>query len=333
MRAWQGYDAIRGMWRGYYRVVPAWPPYLCPMCGGTLGEEFRCTGGHGVDVHGGIPWFVDRDNYARSFGVQWLRHARTQLDSHTGLPITRNRATRLLGPLWDELEDRHVLEAGCGAGRFTELLLERGAFVSAVDLSQAVEVNHERFGGHSRHRVAAASILDLPFAPGQFDVVFCAGVIQHTPDSEQAIAALWVQVKPGGWLVFDHYRHNLSTWTRTAWMFRLVLRRLSPEAGMRATEKLVRVLLPLHRRAAHHRASEMVLNRLSPVTSHYAGYPDLSERDQVDWALLNTHDNLTDYYKRHRTAGHLRRTVDALGAVDVGVRKMPYTVEVRARRP
>ena len=163
--------------------------------------------------------------------------------------------------------------------------------------------------------------------------MFCPGVIQHTPDTELAIACLYEQVRPGGWLVFDHYRYNISSFTRTTWLFRAWLKRLPAERRLRAVERLVDRLLPTHRWAARHRAVEMVLNRLSPVTTHFAALPGLSEQQQREWALLNTHDNLTDFYKRHRTSAQLRSTVSLLGATIDEIRALPYTVEVRARRP
>lgn len=75
--------------------------------------------------------------------------------------------------LWKTLAGKHVLEAGCGAGRFTEVLLAQGALVTSVDLSSAVESNAHNFPISVRHRVAQADILALPFSPCQFDVVFC----------------------------------------------------------------------------------------------------------------------------------------------------------------
>src|SRR5688572_9064622 len=38
-----------------------------------------------------IPRFVPAENYASSFGFQWNKFRRTQLDSHTGLPLSRER--------------------------------------------------------------------------------------------------------------------------------------------------------------------------------------------------------------------------------------------------
>lgn len=279
-----------------------------------------------------VPWFIDRDNYAAAFGDQWQRWDLTQFDSHTGLPISEGRMRRVLGPLWDNLEGRHVIELGCGAGRFTEILLAQGAFVTSIDLSSAVQTNSRLFRSQPRHRAAGASILDLPFEPEQFDLAFCLGVLQHTPNPRRSLGALWRQVKPGGWAVFDQYRHNASTWTRSAWIFRAVLLRLDREIAMKATDKLVDRLLPIHRRIARYRSLEIGLNRLSPITAHFAGYPGLSDEDQLAWAQLNTHDNLTDVYKHHTTTRKMRENLELLHPSESTIRKLPYTVEVRAKK-
>ena len=280
----------------------------------------------------GVPCFVKDETYVQAFGLQWLEWSKTQLDSHTGLPITRNRLLRTLGPLWTEIKNKQVLEAGCGAGRFTELLLEARGEVTAFDLSAAVLANQKNHGGNPHFRVLRASIADIPFAEEQFDFVICVGVIQHTPNSRQTILALWQQVKPGGWLVFDHYRHNVSTWTRTAWIFRLVFRKLKPELGMRATNWLVDKLLPLHKIASRFRLLEIMLNRISPITSHFSGYPNMSEGDQLAWAQLNTHDNLTDYYKHHITVKKTKKIISSIGGENASYNIMPYTVEVRCQK-
>jgi SAM-dependent methyltransferase len=62
--------------------------------------------------------------------------------------------------LFSSLAGKHVLEAGCGAGRFTEVLLKAGAYVTSIDLSSAVEANGieaKSFGGDPN---SAAVILD-----------------------------------------------------------------------------------------------------------------------------------------------------------------------------
>lgn len=279
-----------------------------------------------------IPVFVDESRYVSAFGLQWLEHSKTQLDSYTGLNITRERITRMFGPILDDLKGKSILEAGCGAGRFTEILLEQEAFITAVDLSIAVIANKENNGGHGNLRIARASITDLPFACGQFDIVFCPGVVQHTPKPEATIKALFDQVKPGGWLVFDQYRHTISSWLKITWVLRIFLKRLSPEMGQKVTDWLVTKWLPIHKKLARKGFLEILLYRISPITAHYSGYLDMSEENQVAWARLNTHDNLTDYHKHFTTTSRITKQLSKLGAVEKYACLMPYTIEVRCQK-
>ncbi len=154
-----------------------------------------------------------------------------------------------------------MLECGCGAGRFTEILLSRGARVVSIDLSSAVEANARNFPPSPRHLIAQADIRALPFAPRSFDVVFCLGVVQHTPDPEATIAALYEHVKPGGWLVFDQYKRSAGWTLSLKPAYRLMLKRLPAQRGLRVTEAAVDALLPLHRRARG--PLRVLLNRIS----------------------------------------------------------------------
>ncbi len=184
-----------------------WPEMICPEDGQPLTlarEELTCPRGHEWGVHAGIPRMIPRkENYADAFGLQWKVYRKVQLDSFTGTTLSLDRARRCLGGAgWDLLRaGAQVLEVGCGAGRFTEVLLGAGASVTSVDLSSAVEANQDNFPQDRRHRILQADVLRLPFAPQQYDVVFCLGVIQHTPDPEKTIEKLYQQVKPGGWVV------------------------------------------------------------------------------------------------------------------------------------
>jgi len=223
-----------------------------------------------------------------------------------------------------------VLECGCGAGRFTEVLLSQGARVTSVDLSDAVDANQETFPQDEQHRVAQADLLRLPFEPRQFDVVFCLGVVQHTPSPEQTIATLYEQVRPGGFLVFDHYRHRLRWWLSTGPLWRAVLRRLPPERGLRITERLVTLLFPLHRRAG---PAGILLRRVSPVQTYYHAFPELSHESQYEWALLDTHDALTDWYKHFRTPRQIESLLEELGLERIRVTEAGNGVEARGRRP
>ncbi|MGH3902714.1 MAG: class I SAM-dependent methyltransferase [Pseudonocardiaceae bacterium] len=222
---------------------------------------------------------------------------------------------------WRQLPAKHVLEVGCGAGRFTEVLLDAGSYVTSIDLSRAVEANAETAPVSSRHRIAQADMLELPFVPRGFDVVFCLGVVQHAPSPEIAIAALFSHVRPGGQLVFDQYGHTISWYTKTQPLFRRALAPVGARRRMEITETLVNRLFPLHARLERSPLAHAVVSRLSPVATYFHGYPELTLEHQLEWALVDTHDALSDRYKRFTTVRRTRSLLGFLGAVDVRVER------------
>jgi SAM-dependent methyltransferase len=303
-----------------------------------------CAGGCQVPVLGGVPRFVATESYAAGFGLQWTAHPRTQLDSATGTRISRDRLARCLGGL-ERVAGRSVLEVGCGAGRFTEVLLDAGARVFACDLSRAVEANHANFRGRPGHFVCQADLMALPVAAGSFDVVVALGVLQHTPRPEAAAMALAAALRPGGHLALDHYARPPGSgwgWRITAALQpRALLRRLMlplpPPLAQSAAAGVTRALLPVHRRLWRRGPVvdrvRSVFRRVSPVVDHYDRLPELSPDQLAEWSALDTHDALTDRYKHLRSADEVRGLLEGAGLVEVDVRYAGNGVEARARKP
>jgi SAM-dependent methyltransferase len=201
-----------------------------------------------------------------------------------------------------------------------------------VDLSIAVEANAQNFPAGDSHRIAQGDILRLPFAARKFDVVFCLGVIQHTPVPEETITALYDHVKPGGMLVVDHYTYSLGALTCVKPVFRALLKRLAPERTMSITQAFTGALLPLHKRFRNNYLAWFILSRFSPLTTFYRSYPDLSECLHREWALLDTHDSLTDWFKHRRTRSQIERLLWNLGLEQVRCTYAGNGVEARGRR-
>jgi SAM-dependent methyltransferase len=299
-------------------------------------RELVCAQGCSFPVVKNVPRFVPPDNYAAAFGLQWTTFRKTQLDSYTGTTISRDRLARCLGGPIEGVKGKTVLEVGCGAGRFTELLLDAGAHVFACDLSLAVEANYENCGSAENYFVCQADARAIPVESHSFDVVVCLGVIQHTPNSEETIAALTRYVKAGGTLVLDHYTeehpHNLSQR-----ILRRLLTRLSAGTAKSITLSLARLLLPLHRLGWSDKRGRWrvrrFLKRHSPVIDYYEAYPQLGKHLLAEWALLDTHDTLTDHYKHFRTVEEIQRCLQVCGLVDLVVYYGGNGVEARGRIP
>jgi 2-polyprenyl-3-methyl-5-hydroxy-6-metoxy-1,4-benzoquinol methylase len=321
----------------------SFPDLVCPVDHLQLarldsGDGVACSAGHHYAVREGIPR-LSGDDYAGPFGAQWHHYRVTQLDSYTKTTISRDRLKRCLGEqLWSALAQPtrlQVLETGCGAGRFTEVLLQLpGAAVTSTDLSSAVEPNQVTCPQSDRHRIVQCDINQLPFLPEQYDVVLCLGVVQHTRDPEKTIADLYDQVKPGGWLVIDHYAHSFAHHTRMGdLVFRPILKRLSPAAGLTATKALTRWVFPLHRAVRNVRPLQMLLSRFSPLLTYYHAFPELSDDLQYEWAELDTHDSLTDYYKHLRSARSISATLKSLNAQSIWVAPGGNGIEARCQKP
>lgn len=101
----------------------------------------------------------------------------------------------------DRLElrgDETVLDAGCGSGRVTEVLLERVARgrVIAVDADAAM-VGEARAKLAGRADVRQASLLDLDL-DGEVDAVFSNAVLHWILDHERLFERLHAALRPGG---------------------------------------------------------------------------------------------------------------------------------------
>lgn len=280
------------------------------------------------------------DNYAEAFGVQWNKWRRTQLDSYSGTNITQKRLYRCLGSELVELlknnnKEIKILEVGCGAGRFTEILLKfPSTYVTSIDISNAVEANQENCPQNERHRIIQADAMHLPFLPEQYDLVFCLGVVQHTPNPEKTISKLYEQIKPGGHLVIDHYRPEIRRLTKvTGGLLRPILKRLSPNNRIKACEFLVKIFLPIHKRIQIIPFAQQVFSRISPIASYYHAYPELPENLQYEWSVLDTHDGITDWYKHYRTKNQITKFLRQIGAVSIIADNAGNGVEARCKKP
>lgn len=291
------------------------------------------TTGDRYPIVRGVPRFVTSENYAAAFGLEWTLHSKTQLDSHTDTSISRQRLERCLGQSIDGLHGLRVLEAGCGAGRFTELMVKAGALVHSIDLSIAVEANRANIGDVENYRVAQADLRTPPYPAETFDVVLCLGVLQHTPSPEESMAALWRMVRPGGMLVIDHYTWSLSIVTKLAPAYRMALLRMSPEHAKKATDKLTDLFFPLHWRVRNFYPAQALLSRVSPCLVYFRTFPELTYEQHYEFTRLDTFDHLTDRYKHLRTRKRIRNDLRQLGAIDIVATYAGNGVEARAKKP
>ena len=161
--------------------------------------------------------------------------------------------------------------------------------------------------------------MNPPFLPEQFDVVICLGVIQHTSNPEATIKKLFDQCKTGGFIVFDHYRPEIKRLTKLGFILRPFVKRLKPRAKFNVIQLLVTIFFPVHRLIRNIPFAQQVFSRISPITTYFHVYPELSPKLQREWSLLDTHDGLTDYYKHYRTPKQIEKLLQSLNATEISV--------------
>ncbi len=99
-----------------------------------------------------------------------------------------------------------VAEVGCGPGRGTMYLVQKGLSVIALDLSRpTLELARRR--APQAHFVQGSN-LALPFADASFDLVVSDGVIHHTPDAYRSFCENARVLKPGGHYYLGVYNRD-----------------------------------------------------------------------------------------------------------------------------
>ncbi|MCG3771406.1 MAG: tRNA (mo5U34)-methyltransferase [Nitrosomonadaceae bacterium] len=261
----------------------------------------QLAGDYLVDIEGnafpivkGVARIAELENYTESFGVQWNKFDKTQLDrENDGLDLSRRRF--FAETHWDQedLSGKNILEVGSGAGRFSKVVLEgtKGTLYS-VDYSDAVTANFKN-NGHiapDRFHLFQASIYEMPFPDDSFDKVFCFGVLQHTPDFDASIKTLIGKAKPGGEIVVDFYPIK-GWWTKlnAKYILRPITKRMSHDRLFSLIERNIDWLIKAH--FLLHSMGLGVMTRFLPVCNVKESFPKtLTTSELREWAILDTFD-------------------------------------------
>ena len=121
-----------------------------------------------------------------------------------------------------------LLDVGCGPGSITRGLAERLApgQVVGIDLSRDALDGARREAaarGLTNLRFEEASVYEMPFADGSFDVVYAHQVLQHLRERPSAVREMLRVVRPGGLVaVRDVDWGTAAYWPRDRWIDRFI---------------------------------------------------------------------------------------------------------------
>lgn len=101
---------------------------------------------------------------------------------------------------YNSIENKKVLEVGCGRGDFSIFLSNHAANVHGTDFSEAaVSIAKEK--AKTQSSPAYFSVADaqkLPFGNGSFDIIYSCECLEHIPNPQRALDEFFRVLKPGG---------------------------------------------------------------------------------------------------------------------------------------
>lgn len=299
----------------------------CPDCGGGLSLEsseidrsgdvltgsLNCQACHSTyPIRAGIPRFVESHDADASFGHQWNLFRREQLDSSNGAGLSAKRLWSETGWSPRELIGKRVLDVGCGAGRFLEVVSEADCEVVGVDVSNAIDASATTVHGRKNVHLVQADVYKLPFRSGTFDACYFIGVAQHTPAPLKALAGLPRMLRPGGQIAISAYARNRWTSLNGKYLLRPLTRRMNKRLLLSSINGLMPVLFPLTEVLFRLPLVGKAFGFVIPV-ANYVHMRDLSWRQRYRIALLDTFDRLAPKYDGPLTEDEVRTTLTEAG--------------------
>lgn len=275
---------------------------VCPSCksqlsSGVLG--FTClTCKQGFAIVSKIPRFVPASNYSNSFGLQWNRFAKTQLDSTQSTNRSRDRF--LNETLWDaqEVVGKLVLDAGCGSGRFSEIALNLGAKLVAVDYSSAVDAASENLKSKDL-LILQADLEALPLKDQTFDFIYCIGVLQHTSRPKKIVQELLRCLKDGGEVTLTFYED--SSWhvkLYSKYLIRPITKRIPNSTLLQIIDKSSFIWFPVTKYLFNlPQPLSRIFRFLLPI-ANYVEFHYLKKESAREEAILDTFDMLSPAYDK-----------------------------------
>jgi SAM-dependent methyltransferase len=135
--------------------------------------------------------------------IEYFEHAGKEAMRPTSTPYVERQVDALIRFAGLAAGD-HILDVGCGMGRYTLPLAERGLAVEGVDLSRTLLDRLEAFDA-GRHTIPlhCADILEMPESLDRtFDAAVGFFTLHHLHDLPASFAALARLVRTGGRIAF-----------------------------------------------------------------------------------------------------------------------------------
>lgn len=113
------------------------------------------------------------------------------------------------------IENKSVLDIGCGGGILSESMAQKGANVTAIDLAPELISVAKLHLLESKLKVdyQLIDVLDMAkLHPEKFDVITCMEMLEHVPDPLLVVQQIKKLLKPQGLVFFSTLNRNLKSY-------------------------------------------------------------------------------------------------------------------------
>jgi 2-polyprenyl-3-methyl-5-hydroxy-6-metoxy-1,4-benzoquinol methylase len=203
----------------------------CPTCAGPLTADWACAScGAAYAEDGGVP----------DLRVGGDARTTTVREFYEVAPFPGYRERETIGSLRARAErsefarlldmavpgDARIVEVGCGTGQMSIYLARADRLVIGADMTRAslaLGAKAARDFGLGQVQFVQTDLRQPALKPGAFDVVYCSGVLHHTPDPRKSFASIVKLARPGGLIVLGLY----NTYARIPLRLRRVVAKLT----------------------------------------------------------------------------------------------------------
>jgi SAM-dependent methyltransferase/uncharacterized protein YbaR (Trm112 family) len=221
-----------------------------------------------------------------SFSLEWEAHSKLNMTTTWGMSL-ESRYEQFLyetQSLDENLNDKLLLDAGCGNGLLTEYFSKKGLISIGIDFSTSV-FDAEKRRTSDNCCFVQGDLMSPPFRNDTFDIIVSNGVLHHTPRTEITFKTVANKVKKNGKLYLWLYsRKGTIFWRFKRRVFdylRIVICRMPP-FGKKVSVKAIAFFL-------------------------YSVYLMLGKKLDKNTLIIDIYDSVTPRWRHYHTPEEISR--------------------------
>lgn len=116
------------------------------------------------------------------------------------------------------LQNKKILDVGCGGGILTEIMALDGGLVTGIDVAEhLIKIASDHAQQSSVDICYRCTTIEelLPAEENKYEIITCMELLEHVPDPSSVITACSKLLKPKGWLFLSTINRSLQAYLQT----------------------------------------------------------------------------------------------------------------------